>query len=250
MAATSIGKGMGTGCLFLVGLFLWTSLGGSTFVQAQNRVGRPGLLDPARSNPLLQLQQRAMDASFQSGLVALEGAVDPSEYIVGPGDQFSITIGGIAPISQMISISIDGNLALPDAGAISAAGRHLDVVRREALAALQRSYRNVPLEVSLMQPRLFYVHISGAVPEPGRYLMLPMSRVDDAVQQAYASRIIERPDPQAGGLPRIISSATSERPVMSVAYQPSLRNVRITHRDGTRQTVDLIWYYNTGETKK
>ncbi len=247
MAATSVRKGMGAGCLFLVGLFLWTSLG--AFVQAQNRVGRPGLLDPMRANPLLQLQQRAMDASFQSGLVALEGAVDPSEYIVGPGDQFSITIGGIAPISQMISISIDGNLALPDAGAISAAGRHLDVVRREALAALQRSYRNVPLEVSLMQPRLFYVHISGAVPEPGRYLMLPMSRVDDAVQQAYASRIIERPDPKAGGLPRIISSATSERPVMSVAYQPSLRNVRITHRDGTRQTVDLIWYYNTGETK-
>ena len=249
MAATSVRKGIGAGRLFLVGLFLWTSLGGSAFVQAQNRVGRPGLLDPMRANPLLQLQQRAMDASFQSGLVALEGAVDPSEYVVGPGDQFSITIGGIAPISQMTSISIDGNLALPDAGAISAAGRHLDVVRREALAALRQRYRNVPLEVSLMQPRLFYVHISGAVPEPGRYLMLPMSRVDDAVQQAYASRIIERPDPRSEGLPRIISSATSERPVLNAAYQPSLRNVRITHRDGTEQTLDLIRYYNTGDTK-
>ena len=218
-------------------------------VQAQNRVGRPGLLDPTQANPLLQLQRRAMEASLQSGLLALEGAVDPAEYVLGPGDLFNIDIGGLVPISQATPVSVSGNLVLPEAGIIPAAGRTLEAVQQEAVAALRQRYRNVPVDVSLVQPRMFYVHISGAVPEPGRYLMLPVSRVDDVVQQAYASRIVERPDPQAEGQPRIVTSATSERPAINTDFRPALRNIVVTRRDGSEETIDLIRYYTTGDTK-
>lgn len=236
-------------CSAVALLFVWIALSGNVSLSAQNRVGRPGLLDPISANPLLQLQQRTLESMLQNGLVALEGAVDPAEYRVGPGDQFSYTIGGSIPIQGMTAISIDGNLVLPEVGSIPAAGRTLETVTRDALAALQVRFRNVPVEVSLVQSRLFYVHISGAVPEPGRYLMLPISRVDDVLQQAYASRAIERPDPQAEGMPRIITSATSERPALQKDFRPALRNVQITHRDGTQQQIDLIRYYTTGNTE-
>ena len=249
MVALFFSKRASASCLTLAVLLAWTALDSGALVQAQNRVGRPGLLDPTQANPLLQLQRRAMEASLQNGLLALEGAVDPAEYILGPGDLFSVDIGGLVPVNQAVPVSVSGNLVLPEAGIIAAAGRTLEAVRQEAVAALQQRYQNVPVDVSLVQPRMFYVHISGAVPEPGRYLMLPVSRVDDVVQQAYASRIVERPDPQAEGLPRIVTSATSERPAINVDFRPALRNIVVTRRDGSRQTIDLIHYYTTGETK-
>lgn len=245
MVRAVVVHGIGAWRLSLVVIML---LGWSIPGQAQNRVGRPGLMDPSQANPLLQLQQSVLEASFEPGLVALEGAIDPEEYIVGPGDQFSVSAGGALAMQQVVPISTDGNLTLPEVGSILAAGRTLADVQAEAQKALQSRFQNVPVQINLVQPRLFYVHILGAVPEPGRYLMLPVSRVDDAVQQAYASRAIAQPDPQADGARRIIGSATSERPLMNNAYRPSLRNVRITRSDGTEKSIDLLRYYTTGNT--
>ncbi len=177
----------------------------------------------------------------------MEGAIDASTYIVGPGDQFSLTIGGTTPLQVMAPVSAEGNLLLFDVGSIPAAGKTLDVVIQEALETLQRQYQHVAVDISLLQPRRFYVHLSGSVPEPGRYLMLPLARLDDAVQQAYASQATARPDPTANGEVRIVGSATSAIPQSREGYEPSLRNVEITHRDGSKETIDLFRYYLRGD---
>jgi hypothetical protein len=144
----------------LLAVFLWAGYGVS--VQGQNRVGRPGLSDPSQANPLLQLQQGVLESILEGGFIALEGAVDPSEYMVGPGDQFNISVGGFIALNQIVPISASGALILPEVGEVAAAGRTLEDVQRDARAALRRHYQHVPVEVSLMRPRLFYVHISGA----------------------------------------------------------------------------------------
>ena len=183
-------------------------------------------------------------------MLALEGALDPSEYIVGPGDQFALSIGGVAAVQQVVPITADGSLVLPEVGIVPAAGRTLEEVQRDAVQALRKAYRNVAVDVALVQLRRFYVHISGAVPEPGRYLVQPISRVDDALLQAYASRMVQRPDPQSEGELRIITSATSERPVFNEDFRPSLRTVRLIHRDSTEESLDLMRYYQTGDVSE
>src|SRR5690606_23018989 len=82
---------------------------------------------------------------------------------------------------------------------------------------------------SLAQPRQFYVHVVGAVPIPGRYLALPVARVSDVLQLAFAD--------------------TTTLPVSNFAYRPSLRNVDLTRRDGESVSVDLARYFSTGETE-
>jgi protein involved in polysaccharide export with SLBB domain len=217
--------------------------------QAQNRVGIPSLGDPGQANPILQMQKKSAEALLGSGVVALEGALDADAYTVGPGDQFSVSVGGTIGLAQRVPVSADGELVLPEAGLIDAAGHSLADVQQRATKALKEQYRNVPVEVSLVQPRMFYVHVAGAIPEPGRYLMLPVARVDDAVQQAYATQFIDKPDPNRQGAPIVLSSATSERPALSERYQPSLRDVTLIRRDSTRRSLDLIRYYTTGETE-
>ncbi len=214
---------------------------------AQNRTGGR-INDPGRSNNYQQLQQQFNQASaVVSGLIVTEGAIDANTYIVGPGDQFSLTIGGATPLQQIVPVTAEGNMLLFDVGSIPASGLTLTEVRQKAIDALRVQYENVHLDVNLVQPRRFYVHLSGAFPEPGRYLMLPLARLDDAVQQAFAAQAIARPDPTAGNQIRIVGSATSEVPATQPGFKPSLRNVLLRHRNGTERTIDLFKYYTHGD---
>ncbi len=228
--------------------------------RAQTQGLHPGILQPLTANPLLELQSRIGSDAVRNTLLAMEGAIDAEDYILGPGDLLKINIGGILPISRSVSVSITGNLALPDAGIISAAERTLAEVVKEAQAALREQHRNVPVDIYLQQPRLFYVHVTGSVPEPGRYLMIPLSRVDNAVFQAYFSAFLNRavpvvddPSNPTSEEPIVVSSPLTpparERPKLNENYRPALRNVSVTHRDGSQQSVDLIRYYTFGDTK-
>lgn len=214
---------------------------------AQNRTGGR-INDPGRSNNYQQLQQQFNQASaVVSGLIVTEGAIDAEAYIVGPGDQFALTIGGATPLQQIVPVTAEGNLLLFDVGSVAVAGMTLALVREKAIDALRVQYENVHLDVNLVQPRRFYVHLSGAFPEPGRYLMLPLARLDDAVQQAFAAQAAARPDPSAGNEIRIVGSATSEVPATQPGFKPSLRNVKLTRRDGSEHNIDLFKYYTHGD---
>ncbi len=213
---------------------------------AQTQAGRPSLLDPTQPNLLLELQQRVLEASATGQIIALEGAIDPEAYTIGPGDQFAINIGGMLGTSLVIPVSAKGDLFLPEVGAIAVSGRTLAEAEADAEAKLQASFRNVTVDVTLAQPRAFLVHVSGTVPEPGRYLMFPMARVDDALQQAVL-RAASRLDPASGRAPQIPGSSLTERPALAEAYQASLRNVLLHRRDSTTLRLDLMRYYAVGD---
>ncbi|MEM1094544.1 MAG: SLBB domain-containing protein [Bacteroidota bacterium] len=156
----------------------------------------------------------------------MEGAVDPAVYRVGPGDIFAVTIATLNEAFQ-VPVTADGRLMLPDAGSVRVAGETLSAARSAALQALRAQYSNVAVDVTLAQPRQFYVHVAGAVSTPGRYLAMPVERVASVVALAFAD--------------------TSRVPVRNPRFRPSLRDVTVEHADGTAQSVDLQRYLATGD---
>ncbi len=162
-----------------------------------------------------------------ASLLPMEGVVDENEYRVGPGDFFTIVIGSVEGSSAAIPVSADGRLPLPEAGGVMVGGLTLADARSVALDALRTSFGNIPVDISLSQPRQFYVHVSGAVPTPGRYLSLPLGRVSSALALAFAD--------------------TSRAPVTNPDMRPSMRNVSVVHRDGTEDHLDLFQYFSAGQ---
>lgn len=163
------------------------------------------------------------------GTVApLEGAVDADAYVVGPGDVFDISVSGPVQTFVSVPVSADGYLMLPESGAVEVAGLRLTEARRRATDALRQQFQRVQLEVTLSQPREFYVHVSGAVPVPGRIIATPVARVATVLSIAFAD--------------------TTRAPVGNTALRPALRNIRLIHRDGTEESVDVLRYYSTGVT--
>ena len=177
-------------------------------------------------NPLTLLRQRLAQSGLSASGVPMEGVVDADVYVVGPGDAFSVTAGGQTVTLSPAIVSNDGILTLPDAGSVTVGGLTLARVREEAMTLLRAAYQNVPVTLSLVQSRQFYVHVSGAVPRPGRYLALPVARVSSVLEQAFAD--------------------TLSAPVTNPDYRPSLRNVRVLHTDGTESRADLLQYFTSG----
>lgn len=187
---------------------------------------------------------RATDVT--RGRLALEGALDPDEYIVGPGDVFTVSIGGSAARQVTSTVSADGRLVIPEAGTFVAAGRTLARVRAEAQAALQRRNQNITADVALSEPRQFYIHVAGRIPEPGRHLVPAVARVEDALAEAGGDQIVDSGNRDAETAPPALARYDDDANQPGLRW-PALRNVSVERRTGARLVVDLMRYLATGD---
>jgi len=195
-----------------------------------------------------QSQMRDAMASLvaQSGILALEGTINPTEYIVGPGDIFSLMIGGASPLEIPLTVSVSGSLTLPEIGAIKAGERSLADIQTEVSRLLESRYSNTSVSLSLIQARSFYVHVTGSVIKTGRYLMLPRSRVSDVIHQALSSPLVTTHETRDDLKVNFAIPESSFRLEINDLHKPALRNIHIQHTDGTTDLVDLIRYQTTG----
>ena len=216
---------------------------------------RPSFSRLTGANALSSLGKRfGLTPSTPVVPLILEGAVNPVEYVVGPGDEFLVSMGGAISEQLPIMVAVDGQLTIPDIYDQNVAGRTLENVQGEVLQALRDNFQNVDVGFSLTAPRQFYIHVVGSVPEPGRFMANAVSRLDDALQLAFARKAFDLERFRGGGanldaaeFSRMIPATTSERPLINDAYRPSLRSVSITRANGTIIAVDLMKYYATGD---
>ena len=190
--------------------------------------GSSQIFDPTQVNPLLLLRQRLSQGSLAAPAIPLEGAVDEDDYVVGPGDSFIFSVNGQDAVGAPAVVGADGRITLPDAGLLLIGGKTLRNARSEMMTALEISFANSAIEIGLAGTRQFYVHVAGAVPTPGRYLAIPVARVSNVLEFAFAD--------------------TTNLPVTNSVFRPSLRNVEVRRTDGSIANVDLVRYFSTGDT--
>jgi len=157
-------------------------------------------------------------AAQRTSALELRGAVDDEEYIVGPGDRFSITIWGQNVTTASVSVTPEGDLVLPGVATVPVAGRTLADVKDDVQNRLGALYGNSEVSVALTALRRIQVNVLGAVLEPGPYVATALSPASQLVRTA-------------GGL---IDGASE-------------RNIVISRRGGQRERLDLTRYHNTGD---
>lgn len=235
--------------MFRLVVFLAAAFCLPSFVQVANaQISNGDILGAIPDDPQEELRKAMIARIAQSGLLALEGSIDPNEYVVGPGDIFNVMIGGVTPIELPLTVSVSGMLPLPEIGPVQAGGRSLEEVKQNAMDLLESRYSNAPISISLTQARSFYVHVTGTITRTGRYLMLPQSRVSDVIQQALSSGILTTRQTTDDVKFDFTMPERGFRPEANEVYKPSLRNVRIMHSDGTENLVDFTRYQTTGNT--
>ena len=91
------------------------------------------------------------------------------DYVVGPGDNLTISLWGGISQSLTRTIDRDGKVDLPDAGPIQVAGLSLERVQGTITGALKKQYRDVQVAVTIARLRSIRVYVVGDVQRPGAF---------------------------------------------------------------------------------
>lgn len=188
-------------------------------------------------------------------LTELEAPVDEDAYRIGPGDMFSIVIGGRLEEEQQVTVTPEGLLVLPAAGRLEVAGLTLREAKAKILAALSSKFLSHEIAVTLTQLRSFRVTVSGSVYYPGLVAVNAMTRVSDAVFLAggiiVPPTLQTEPEDPRKQIPGTRKPKTEEK--LSEEDQKKLeqqigsqRNILVKRRDGSSLRADLLMYESAG----
>ena len=126
----------------------------------------------------------------------LENPINPEEYILGPGDRLRVNISlglyeqliskewSVENIDNFVTIGPTGKLIIPKIGPISVLGKTLGDVDREVNERMRKVYKSAEVSINLIRFRQFKVLVYGAVNKPKFVKLAPVSRLNEAINNA------------------------------------------------------------------
>ncbi|MGB8658019.1 MAG: polysaccharide biosynthesis/export family protein [Candidatus Zixiibacteriota bacterium] len=151
----------------------------------------------------------------------LEKSIDPSEYVVGAGDVLSIDVWGEINVHHTLTVTPEGSLLIPGVGRIQVGGERLADAKNTVQEAVLKSYRSVPVTITLLKLKKVKVIVAGTVRVPGVYTVTANTRVSEAIDIA-------------GGF----------------TDSSSTRNITVTHPDGSAIVADVYRFKRLGDRNK
>lgn len=168
-----------------------------------------------------QPQTATFGESLFNGKYSSQGSnnLDPN-YIISPGDKVSLHIWGAIQVDEISTIDSQGNLFIPEVGAVKAGGIRAnelpDLVKRK----LNSVYKDgVEAYVNLLSGTLVNVFVTGPVTKPGQYSGIQTDSVINYLRQA-------------GGI---------------LKNQGSYRNIKILRQSRPIASVDLYTFLRFGQ---
>jgi protein involved in polysaccharide export with SLBB domain len=149
--------------------------------------------------------------------IASEGVLNPDEFIVGPGDNFIISIKGVEEFVYNVVINFEGAIYLPKVGSIELKDLSLSNAKSKIVSVIQSNFKNVQVYISLTSIRKIKVGLFGDIKKPNAYSLYANSRLSDLI-------------------------------VLSQGFNTTadLRNIIIKDRNGNVNKVDYLAYVRQG----
>jgi protein involved in polysaccharide export with SLBB domain len=150
---------------------------------------------------------------------ALENAIDPKTYTLGPGDGVYLDVYAAHFLDQDLTVTPEGRIILPRTGQIDVAGLTIPDAEKKINQLLSRDYKNPQAFLSLRRLRTMKINVLGEVLSPGIHQATAMMRISEVISKAG-----------------------------DLTEKSSLRNIEIHKTDGSLRTkADLVRYFNTGD---
>lgn len=147
----------------------------------------------------------------------LDGAINPKEYIVGPGDEFIVNIVSSKSVQLKALILPDGRLLLNNIGVVDLAGKTLEESYELIENKVRQVYNSKDISVVLSNIRRFKVTVSGQTYTQATVDATSTERVNEVINKV-------------GGFDE----------------KSSLRNITLLRKDSVIK-VDLVKFFNIGD---
>lgn len=146
----------------------------------QDSEASPKTLTPEPSAKLNQFGYDLFTASGQPFDPSEVSLVGP-DYMLGPGDEFVMTLWGLIDGHYRARVSPEGMVVLPKIGEVPVSGIQYGGLKAHLERAFSKNYKNFQLSVSMANLRGIQVFVVGGVQKPGSYPLHSLSTVFHAL---------------------------------------------------------------------
>jgi protein involved in polysaccharide export with SLBB domain len=117
-------------------------------------------------------------------VIGQAGPVDPTIYILGPGDVLQLELWGKLTRTVLFEVSPEGKIFLTGAGPLEVAGHTLAWAQERAGSVVAETFRGVHADLRLVRLRTFRVYVAGLVNRQGAFDVTPVTRASEVVTMA------------------------------------------------------------------
>ena len=181
----------------------------------------------------------AQSAILTADQLPTDDVVDPTRYILGPGDVLAYQTTGIDLTEKLLVVTPENMVMIERMGALSVADMTLADFRQRLQSMFRERSANLEATVTLRRARLIYVSLSGAVPYPGTYTVPASMKVSTFLNVTRHPWTLTR-DGSSGDMSRTMSSgglsaksAEVTRTTLQEYGAFAWRNIIVRHRRGS-----------------
>jgi protein involved in polysaccharide export with SLBB domain len=127
---------------------------------------------PEKLRPILSVLRSTYSIEEAPSVV-----VDPSEYVLGPGDVVAVRIRGIQSEEYDLVVTPEGTLSIPGIGLVQVNDVVLGQAKERVVSEILKYRKNVEIDVYLQALRRIKVDVHGQVAQPGTLSVPPYTRV-------------------------------------------------------------------------
>ncbi|NCS88868.1 MAG: hypothetical protein AUK34_13790 [Ignavibacteria bacterium CG2_30_36_16] len=112
---------------------------------------------------------------------ATEGSIDAEEYLIGAGDKLFISISGMQELNYTLSVNHEGVVFIPKVGVVDLRDLNLKQARKKIEEKILNYFKNVEVNVLLVELRKIKVSLIGDVGKPGVFIFPANARLMDLI---------------------------------------------------------------------
>lgn len=106
---------------------------------------------------------------------SLQNVPVPSDYVIGPGDEISLKIWGMAEADAPLQVDRNGQIAVPRVGMVNVAGLKSSQLETALRVQVGKYLKNFQLSATLGRLRSIQVFVVGHAAKPGAYTVSSLS---------------------------------------------------------------------------
>jgi len=170
-----------------------------------------------------EIKQFAYDFFFSkvSSFAPIADVPVGPDYIIGPGDAFTITLWGRIEASFAVEVDRNGEISLPKVGVLKVWGMTFSQLQKFLFEQISKYYKDFQLNVTMERLKTIRIFVVGEAQSPGNYILSSLSTVYHALIAA-------------GG-----PSKTG-----------SMRNIQLLRNGKVIETIDLYDFFLRGDRSR
>jgi protein involved in polysaccharide export with SLBB domain len=123
----------------------------------------------------------AKDTANVAAFEPLKNIPVGSDYIIGPGDSFTIYLWGGAEQTHDVTVSRDGNIIIPHVGTLNVSGLTFAELKIFLNKKLKEFFKDFQINVTMDALRTIEIFLVGEVKNPGTYSVSSLSTIVTAL---------------------------------------------------------------------